>query len=573
MPIEDVEYLIDNSAQESSMVFIDSSKRDRRFFPTPSEYHIEFEEPMRSVFGMDVLDATIPGTMYNVDVHNNSMIVIAVDSTRSANLVRAGGTDAAETAALQADFYSMGFSVQLKALMAASKLKTGIVVIDGDDFSGTAPSVMGIDSAYPCYLMVRRVVRGVPMTRLSSYDASKPAPPGSALIGNVVYVMTDVTTPGVNVQLAQWLDEEIPDLCVTRSSVAGGSSRFAGASASSELFDLTYYRLYPISPAQRDAFQAGAAPILYSMHLVPVLFQVGNYTVATLLLELQKAMVASCGINIVSTSSGTVEVQGKYRFTTTADIRFLFAVSYSTSGPLLGFDLYADMSVASVDTESRPYNAVLFGTDERPFFMSVRKAAGQQLDAPGLVNLLGLRYITLRCKEIEENMGCIGKYGAFSTGIGVFKLASASELAQLRFDFVSLIRKPFHPIGKLTRMTLRFERSDGTLYDFKGINHQLLITIKYYVPAKKDRFVSTVLNPDYDPDFHRYVARQAIEAARLDDKGMEDDESDTHGSDAGEDGGGIDTRGGGEIDESTRRRIMLEQYKNAFLEEHDLSIF
>jgi hypothetical protein len=94
------------------------------------------------------------------------------------------------------------------------------------------------------------------------------------------------------------------------------------------------------------------------------------------------------------------------------------------------------------------------------------------------------------------------------------------------------------------RLTLRFEMSDGVLYDFKGVNNQLLLSIKYYAPtqgtdhamgargsigAALPAIVST-LNPDYDPDFMRYMSRQTGFAPRLDDQGYdpydEDDEED-----------------------------------------------
>jgi hypothetical protein len=175
-------------------------------------------------------------------------------------------------------------------------------------------------------------------------------------------------------------------------------------------------------------------------------------------------------------------------------------------------------------------------------------AGPQTLDAPGLINLMGVRYITLRCPEIEDHICSTGKYGAYSTGIGVFKLLNSNQVVQLRFDFVNLVRKPFHPIGRLSRLTLRFELSDGTLYDFKGIDNQLLLTIKYYSPSPRrpgdpaapggpaDGVVVSTLNPDYDPDFVRYVARRDAFAAHLDDPGAErDDDEDYEEED--EDGG------------------------------------
>ena len=170
------------------------------------------------------------------------------------------------------------------------------------------------------------------------------------------------------------------------------------------------------------------------------------------------------------------------------------------------------------------------------------------IEAPGLINLLGTRFITLRCPEIEDHIGSTGKYGKYSAGIGVFKFSGTStEMAQLRFDFVSLVRKPFHPIGKLNRLTLRFELSDGTQYDFKGINHQIMLTIKYYVPGMKRgignyKNTNTMLNPDYSPDFMQYMFR-AAEESPSESESTSDSES---------------------YSAPTDNKVLLQYYKNDF---------
>ena len=128
----------------------------------------------------------------------------------------------------------------------------------------------------------------------------------------------------------------------------------------------------------------------------------------------------------------------------------------------------------------------------------------QFLKSPGILNLENARYIILRCPEIESHL--LGTYMNFkySPGIGLFKLSDSNTLLNLRFDFLNIIRKPFHPIGKLPKLTLSFERNDGTLYDFKGVDHVLLISIKYYDPKNVTRLSTSVLNPYYVPDILQY---------------------------------------------------------------------
>ena len=60
--------------------FVDSSQRNRDIYPTPSEYAIQFSAPFKNVFSLQVLDASIPRTQYNIDTHNNSLCFSVLDS-------------------------------------------------------------------------------------------------------------------------------------------------------------------------------------------------------------------------------------------------------------------------------------------------------------------------------------------------------------------------------------------------------------------------------------------------------------------------------------------------------------
>ena len=537
MPIEDVEYLIDNSEQESSLVFIDSSSRDRAHHPTPSEYVVPFDEPFKHVFGIDVLDATVPGTMYNVDVLNNALVFLTLDVAACSIL---SGSEEADRAAISQTLFALGYGKELLALLGStatnSNTSARVLVIDGptyDAFSDTAGTVIAF---------VRRVIRGVPLT-LGPVGTG-----GSAFsFAGQGYALPAAT---LETPLGRELDAWIATHTFAMLPSASSTTVYAGTGV---LYDLVYYTKEAV---RADAFGS----TLLDMTLYNVTLEPGNYTV-TSLQSLCGVAMAGAGIHVISTSpTSSVEVQGKYRFASAAGKRFIFDVGHSTAGPLLGFDMYATLETNALPVAVRDFNAVVLGAEPRPLFMSVLDGGVQRLDTPGLVTLLGVRFITLRCPEIEENMGNVGKYGSFSTGIGVFKLSNPSELAQLRFDYVSLIRKPFHPIGKLFRLTLRFELNDGTLYDFKGINHQLLVTVKYYVPSKKEaRFGGSLLNPDYDPDFMRYVVRQTREAAEAEhdeDGEPEDDDEEVV-----------------RLDDATKRRIILEQYKHDFLQDHELRDF
>lgn len=87
--MEDIQYLVQRAKEESFLFVIDSSKRDIRAYPSPSEYAIQFDAPFCNVFGFDLLNATIPRTEYTVERGKNT-IVYDVDGERKTATVEPG---------------------------------------------------------------------------------------------------------------------------------------------------------------------------------------------------------------------------------------------------------------------------------------------------------------------------------------------------------------------------------------------------------------------------------------------------------------------------------------------------
>lgn len=73
MPIEDINFLYQNSVKENMVILVDSNYRDRDSFPSPAEFEIHFAEPINFIFGIDILDTTVPRTMFMMDSENNSL--------------------------------------------------------------------------------------------------------------------------------------------------------------------------------------------------------------------------------------------------------------------------------------------------------------------------------------------------------------------------------------------------------------------------------------------------------------------------------------------------------------------
>ena len=226
--------------------------------------------------------------------------------------------------------------------------------------------------------------------------------------------------------------------------------------------------------------------------------QEGNYDISTLRNDLN-TLFNDFGIFVENTT--TVErKQGRYKIYSSEYI--IYNATKSGMSKSIGFDLQPSL------TDSELYDTCIIGNNKK-IYMGIYNEEERQYNivAPGIVNLLGERFVILRCKEIEDHLLGSFAYMSYTPGIGMFKLAASyNDVTNLRFDFVNLVRKPFHPIGKLHKLSFRFETAAGMLYDFKGVNIQMLFMVKFLVPSQKFKFERSILNPNYDPNFMKYMA-------------------------------------------------------------------
>ena len=145
------------------------------------------------------------------------------------------------------------------------------------------------------------------------------------------------------------------------------------------------------------------------------------------------------------------------------------------------------------------------------------------IKSPGSVYFIGEKYVVVRCPEIEEHLYRSLSYSKYSLGIGKFRVntlgfnepvSSLSSLTQLR---------EFHPIGKLPKMTLKFQTADNNLYDFKGVNHNIVFCIYYYQPKLKINIkFNSLLNPNYKANYNEYLKNE--EEQEDDDEDQDDDD-------------------------------------------------
>ena len=80
MSIEDIDFLKKNSIKENYLFLVDSKKRDFLNYPDPNYYVINFNIPFKNVIAIDVIEASIPRTMYSIDKYNNSIYYYIANS-------------------------------------------------------------------------------------------------------------------------------------------------------------------------------------------------------------------------------------------------------------------------------------------------------------------------------------------------------------------------------------------------------------------------------------------------------------------------------------------------------------
>ncbi len=451
MALVDVSHIHKRCEKDSVVVLVDSANRDKTAYATPSEYSADLQEPVKLVYGVSILDAMIPNTMYTVDEHNK-LLSISFLVTPNVPLAQ---VEAAFAAIMRAPTTAQCIHALLEAPVATS---AGLLVctdVDAPPLPAGAPFSTVLPPLAPA--------GGTTLAfRLRSGGAEQAAAlgPGLMLAGSADTYVEQVAVPTTAVTLATLAAPGTVMLSFTTMELPVGNYFYSSNSSSTAAMAL------PTIITQQVAAAAG-----------------------------QQITVA------------TSDITRKYTLQCASLPFIIHTTSPRTIAPMLGLD--------TVLRTSTTYSVVKLGPRCAGVAALYDPGVGRYTLTPsGVVNLTSVPYIILRCKEIEDSIHRSNGLG--KQGLGVFKLAGGvNDVTHLRFDFATFLRKPFHPIRRLTRLTFRFERPDGQLYDFKGVNHMFVLSINYYAPETTmgsfDRFQ---LNPSYNPDYAEYSVRQMMTHAR-----------------------------------------------------------
>ena len=528
--MEDVHQLLATGREESYLFLVDSRMRDPAVFPTPSHYEITFASPFRNVFGLDLLDATIARTEYIVETNTNVLEYVMGQPASLAAWNQGAWVRSMSKRRLEVppgDYNLAQFVKQLNDSFME------LASAHGDDPIKvsvlTNPGEISNRLAFTCsgpftFLMSGSTLRhtlgfGDPVTPAT-------APGNYATVPGFTVNRTEGASDLFLSMPASTLADRDPQLATAGPVPAGSGVQFVALYGARRLRQ--YFASQAAGPASAVltyAFAAAGAPALrVSVHRAS-----------------DNATLASGSVQIAADDPNDVYVPVACTLTAAAP-----------GAPQLesGQSYYVEFAAADNGGSSAAFVGVYFNQDNLPVdpsrYMALDGSTaayegdnvccdvsaaswGHQMRSPGLVNLSGPRYVNIRCPEVESHMFRDRVNERCHAGLGMVQLRGYGFREQ-RFDFVSFPPRRFHPIGKLSKLSFRLERPDGTLYDSHGVDHTLLLVLKYYSlpnapPPAAAPGGSTgggsgqsVLNPNYVPDLRRYMIehRWAAEAAATD---------------------------------------------------------
>jgi hypothetical protein len=548
MPIEDVDYMRQHSIKQSYIFMIDSADRDHVQFPIPSTYSITFDQPFINVFGFEVIDANVPNSTYNVDggnplyptnntvsfyIHDHTVNISNVDPANYTTVAISPGNytvqtlvatiNAASTSAQDSPLLQMHVNndsnmplatISIESLSNPPEVTNTLVftcpypfVIDMSQ--STMAETLGFDlltSANPSESQRAQLKQ-----RFTTFTPSITYPnkfkyqefsmyhsvdlPPTIGLGNANMVYTGPT--GIirkkEIDTINYIAQSfvVPYNCyLTGVGAALGSS-------SGLIEGQAYWSLYTNNSNMASGVYPGVpgtriqlTNVDNNMGLFDIDYVDGGYTPTT------------------STSTSTTPIfaaltPGIYWVVLSAPVANKTSLYYndvplSTGSALNRFMLLTNDGGANynkLDEENID--------DGLQFIASLQITIQQEyhkLTAPGIYSLMGQRFMVLRCKEIEDSSLRSLSYTKHCLGLAKFTLGIVG-MSTNRMDFSSVPLREFFPIGKLSKLSFRFETLNGMLYDFKGVNHTITFAIHYYEARQKGELKYGLLNPNYTGNF------------------------------------------------------------------------
>lgn len=473
--MDDVHFLQKNAFKEEYVCVIDSAKRDKVKYPRPSHYLVEFNAPFTDVFGVDVIDVSIPRSGYIISKDIN-------DNVRFRFLTRDGYTNWNDGLITPGNYTKDTILVELNRIL---KDKTDPV----NKFIQVKPLTNPFEQSNKIVFYSR-----------TKFQIDAPSSRASSVVGFNQETML-VNPISVRQPIS---DFEAPPYETIREPVFAhipGQARYLHA--------VTKHKY----PKQRVTPSIGGDFVTFTLRFGTIGYPASMSTYSSLLRftveELRPTrrvvftdtfVISEAGEKILNwaavDSLGTLSADFEYEISikdeVNEDINNCWAVFHSYTGVMNTF--YSHES---------GFDDVFYLRDHQ-LDMGVTINKRDEVIVPsGILDLFGERYIQLRCPEIEQHMYRHRAFEKHNVGLSIIYTSREYETLSQRFN--ALPSRTFHPIGKLKQLTFRFETSRGVEYDFNGIDHTVTLIIRYYrIREVAFEEGSSVLNPAYTPNVLEY---------------------------------------------------------------------
>jgi hypothetical protein len=651
MSIEDINYLKNNSIKQNYTFLIDSTDRDRDKFPNPNKYVVEFTVPFKNVIGMEIIDASIPRTMYNIDIENN-LIYYYLGTNEEDNVIKNGVTEKiacnlikyncsyidSYTLLENSGYIELSNNINIyniyanyvntygnETLIGGNELgitysfKVKAEAIYNNDYSKDNTYCIFSFGYYHLWnqtntnytamtVNVLKIIEGElydiqfiigdgtiegDKNIIANVDLSEEVHICWTILENKWNIYISNNSLSLNIVQQFTVKKTIKNVFyikkyigrslsapITLNKTGNNYKGYWNDGAKMYIKDFKIYNRelktneialcrnntiikgltiwYKLYDNDNDTKNYGENEYINYINIFnKISIDTGDYTFKTFLLNYEEKEDSEIGFKKHSEPAELTNLIDIY-----SRLPFILDMERSTIYENLGFDLYNSINPLYINDRYQ-YKSI-YNTDRRMYKMFhsiINTKLTKVIDniefdkniitSPGIVYLIGNKYIVLKCPEIEEHLFGSLSYSKYSLGLAKFRVDNMGINSE-RLAITKLPIREFHPIGKLSRISLRFETNKGLLYDFKGVNHNIVFAIYYYEPKQNKFPEGSILNPEYKMNYIDYqYYEEEIE-------GDSDDENEEYSRD------NIDDYKKREIDYSNEG-IKLTQFNKNFV--------
>jgi hypothetical protein len=597
MSIEDINYMKDNSIKQSYTFIIDSFDRDRDMYPNPNNYVVNFSTPFKNIIGMEIIDASIPRTMYTIDIDNNEfyyyigndtddeIIEKGIQINNNANLILKNWNNTSISSYLEisGDRYAilnnsinlyniynnvvniggttvgLTFNLCIRPLIDNYNNKYNII-----DFSYDHVYLNDTETDIIFKNISINVEKDIDNTYILTFAVGSINKTLKININNYINIYWSILNTSWNIGIFdinnalivynEFLNcDKIYNVFYTKKYI--GKKHDNLSIWGTNILQIKDFKIYNVAMTTYNIMLSYINVVSPQINIIPVWFKMNEIVNNTIINSGN-----SSTINYIDIFKKITIIPGDYTFKTfiskfndlldkdEIEIMFketstpaeltnlidiyskmplLIDMKRSTISENIGFDLYPtqnneDKYISKQYTNSNSVLAKMFYSRFNTDYNIETPINKYIITSPGIVYFIGNKYIILRCPEIEEHLYRSLSYSNYTLGLAKFRVDSVGINSEKLFITKIPVRE-FHPIGKLSRITLRFETNKGLLYDFKGINHNIIFAIFYYEPIQKNIPKTSILNPEYKMNYLDYLYKQEeIEGDSDDNDDIED---------------------------------------------------